>query len=171
MLCISSIPLIPAFIPQTPWRSSPKKKQDQHTKRYERSQYDPIPPPLRPNPIDQPINPRHLARRPGNSPINARQRLPLHAKPLIDRIRLAEHTIHHIVTVVDPAPLLQHVLGLCLGGVGGAVGVDVGADVGEEVLAVAGLRDGRSEALELAFVVEENVAVAREVVLFEGGGC
>lgn len=43
--------------------------------------------------------------------------------------------------------------------------------MGEEVLAVTGLGDGRSEALELALVVEEDFAVAREVVLFESGGC
>jgi hypothetical protein len=75
------------------------------------------------------------------------------------------------VAVIDPPPFLQHVLGLCFGGVGGTVGVDVGADVGEKVLSVTGLRDGGSEAFELALVVEEDFAVAGEVVLFKGRGC
>ncbi len=75
------------------------------------------------------------------------------------------------MTIVNPPPFLQHVLGLCFGGVRGAVGVDVGADVGEEVLAVTGLGDGRLEALELALMVEQDFAVAGEVVLLERGGC
>lgn len=75
------------------------------------------------------------------------------------------------MTIIDPPPFLQHVLCLCFGRVGGAVGIDIGADVGEEVLAVAGLGDGRSEAFELALVVEKDFAVAGEVILFEGGGC
>jgi hypothetical protein len=39
------------------------------------------------------------------------------------------------------------------------------------VLAVAGLGDRGSEAFELTLVVEEDFAVAGEVVLFEGRGC
>jgi hypothetical protein len=151
-----------------PW--SPEEEQYQHTQRNKTRQNNAIPPPLRPNPIDQPINPRHLTRRPNNPTINTRQRLPLHAKRLVHGIGLAEHTIHHVVAVVDAAALLQHVLGLGFSGVGAAVGVDVGAHVGEEVLAVAGLGDAGLEAFELAFVVEEHFAVAGEVVLLEGGG-
>ena len=39
------------------------------------------------------------------------------------------------------------------------------------MLAVPGLRDGRFETLELALVVEEDFAVAGEVVLFKSRGC
>lgn len=74
------------------------------------------------------------------------------------------------MTVVNPPALLQHVLGLFVGRVRGAVGIDVGAHVGEQVLAVAGFGDGGAQALEFALVVGEDVAVAGEVVLFEGGG-
>lgn len=74
------------------------------------------------------------------------------------------------MTVVDAPSLVEHVFRLGGFGVRGAVGVDVGADVGEQVRSVAGVGDGGAEAGELAAVVEEDLAVAGEVVLFEGGG-
>lgn len=93
------------------------------------------------------IHPRNLTRSPHNSPINTRQSLSLQPKILINRVRLTQHPIHHGMALIDPPPLLEHVVRLCSGGVGGAVGVDVGADVGEEVCAVAGLGDGGGEAV------------------------
>jgi hypothetical protein len=70
------------------------------------------------------------------------------------------------VAVVDAPPLVEHVFCFGCGGVAGAVGVDVGADSGEEVRTGAGVGDGGFEAVELAAVVEEDFAVAGEVVLF-----
>jgi hypothetical protein len=39
------------------------------------------------------------------------------------------------------------------------------------MLSIAGLGDGRLEAFELALVVEQDLTVAREVVLFQRGRC
>ena len=39
------------------------------------------------------------------------------------------------------------------------------------MLPVAGFGDGGAQAFELALVLEQDFAVAEEVVLFEGGGC
>ena len=77
------------------------------------------------------------------------------------------------MAIIQPRPLGQHVLRLGGGGVlavGRVEGGDVGADVGEEVEAVAGGGDRRAEAGELAAVVGEDFAVAREVGVFQGGG-
>ena len=52
-----------------------------------------------------------------------------------------------------------------------AVGIDVVANGGKKVYAGASIRDGGTQAGELAPVVEEDFAVAGEVGLFEGGGC
>ena len=50
------------------------------------------------------------------------------------------------------------------------VGVDVGADVGEEVGAVAGGGDMSVVAGVFGGMFAEEVTVAGEVVLFQGGG-
>lgn len=92
------------------------------------------------------IHPGNLTRSPNYPPIDTCQRLPLQPKVLINRIRLTQHPIHHGMALIDPPPLLEHVVCLSGGRVGGAVGIDVGADVGEEVCAVAGLGDGGGEA-------------------------
>jgi hypothetical protein len=141
-------------------------EEHEQTKRNERPQHNSIPPLLRPNPPNQPIDPRNLAHHPNDPPIDARQHLPLHPKTLIDRVRLTQHAIRHIMAVIDASPLVEHVFCFGCGGIAGAVGVDVGADGGEEVRAGAGVGDGGFEAVELAAVVEEDLAVAGEVVLF-----
>ena len=71
---------------------------------------------------------------------------------------------------IDPIPLIEHVIRFGVGRVGGAVGGDVGADGGEEIGALAGVGDGGFEADEFVAVVEEDFAVAGQVVGFEGGG-
>ena len=67
---------------------------------------------------------------------------------------------------IDSTPLVKHVVCLRVRGVRVAVSGDVGADGGEEVGALAGVGDGGFEAEELAAVVEEDFAVAGEVVGF-----
>jgi hypothetical protein len=153
---------------KTPAPRSPEKEQDQHTQGNKTRQNNPIPPPLGPNPINQPINARHLTRRPDNAAIDTGQGLALDGKGLVDGIGLTEHAVHHVVAVVDAAALLQHVVGLGrLGRVGAAVGVDVGAHVREQVLALPRFRDGAPQPLQLALVLLEYLAVPREVVLFQ----
>lgn len=149
---------------------SPEIEEHQATKRDKASQYNPIPPLLRPYPPKQTINPRNLTRSAHNPPINTRQRLPLRPKVFVHRIRLAQHPIGHAVTIIDAPALVEHVFRLGGFRVRGAVSVDVGADVGEQVGSVAGVGDGGAEAGELAPVVEEDFAVPGEVVLFERGG-
>ena len=71
---------------------------------------------------------------------------------------------------VDPVALIEHVVRLGVGGVRIPVGGDVGADVGEEVGALAGVAYGGFQPEELAAVVEEDLAVAGQVVGFQGRG-
>ena len=76
------------------------------------------------------------------------------------------------MTTFNPPSLVQHIIRLCVDGVlgGVAVGVDVVANGAEEVHAGAGVSEGGAEAGEFAAVVEEDLAVSGEIVLFEGGG-
>ncbi|KAL8756907.1 MAG: hypothetical protein Q9199_002592 [Rusavskia elegans] len=129
-------------------RISHKIQKHQHTKRHKPRHHKPIPSLLRPNPPNQPIDPRHLPRRPHNPPLHIPQHLPLHAKLLVNRIRLTEHTIRHAVTSIDATAFVEHVVCFCGFGVGGMVGGDVGADGGEEVGALAGVGYGGAEAGE-----------------------
>ena len=107
---------------------SHKPKQQQKTQRNKTPQYNPVPPLLRPNPPNQTIKPRYLTSRPNNPPINARQRLPLRPKTLIDRIRLTQHPVRNAMAPVDPIPLVKHVVCLGVFGVRVAVSGNVGAD-------------------------------------------
>lgn len=111
--------------------TSPKQQQHQETNPNKHPQNNRIPPPLRPNLPNQRIHARNLTRRRDNPPINIRQCLALQPKILINRIRLAQHPVHHRMALVDMAPFLEHVIGLGGARVGGTVGIDVGADVGE----------------------------------------
>ena len=149
---------------------SHKPQKQQKTKRDKTPQYNAIPPLLRPNPPNQTIKPGNLTRRPHDPPIDTRQRLPLRAETLIDRIRLTQHPIRNTMAPVDPIPLLEHVVRLGVGGVRIPVGGDVGADGGEEIGALAGIVYGGFQPDELAAVVEEDFAVAGQVVGFEGRG-
>ena len=74
------------------------------------------------------------------------------------------------MAVVDAPPLVEHVVGLGGLRVRAAVGGYVGPDSRQQVGAVAGGGDGGAQPGELAPVVEQDLAVAREVVLLEGGG-
>ena len=67
---------------------------------------------------------------------------------------------------VDPVPLVKHVVCFRVFGVGTPVGGDVGADVREEVGALAGIAYAGFEAERFTPVVEEDLAVAGEVVGF-----
>lgn len=91
----------------------------------------------------------------------------------MDGIGLAEDTVGHVVAVVDARALTEHVLGfrslwvLLLVAV---VLVDVGADIGQEVGPVAGLRQSRAEADEVALVLGVLFAEEGKIVLLESGG-
>lgn len=120
-----------------PHTTSPEKQQHQEAKANKRPQNNRIAPPSRPNLPNQRIHPRHLTSRTHNAPVDTRQRLALQPKVLVNRIRLAQHPVHHIMALIDPTPLLEHVVCFRLARVGSAVGVDIGADVGKEVGSIA----------------------------------
>ena len=115
-------------------------KQHQETEPNETSQDNRIPPLLGPDLAHQIVHAGHLAGCADNATIDARQIFALDPEILVDGVGLAKHAVHHIVAVVDPPALLEHVV--CFGGAGVriAVGVDVGADIGEQIGAVARLR-------------------------------
>lgn len=121
-----------------PANASPKPKQHETANCNEAAQDNPVSPLLRPNPLHQPVDPGYLCRRACNPPLDAAQALSLQRETLIDGVCLAQHSVRHVVAVVQPPSLVEHVV--CFGGFGVvacAVGVDVGAYVGEEVCAVA----------------------------------
>ena len=64
------------------------------------------------------------------------------------------------MTVVDPPPLIEHIVCFCVCGVAVAVGGDVGSDVGEEVGALTGVIYLGAQMREFTAVVEEDFAVA-----------
>lgn len=101
---------------------------------------------------------------------------PLLGQPIIDLIRPTNDTIDRTQTILQPAPLPQHILlllhlgGAVAAGVAGVVGVEVFADGGEEGGARAGGGDGAVDAGVFAAVFGEDFAVAEEVLEFGGGG-
>ena len=144
-------------------------QEEQAAKCHETPQNDTVPPLLRSDPAYQSIDPWHLTRDTDDTPVDTRQRLPLHAKALVDGICLGQDTVDDAVAVVQSSSLGQHVLCLGVGGVGGAVRVDVRTDVGEEMLAVASFGDGGPQAAQLGAVFGEDLAVSRQVRLLERG--
>lgn len=150
---------------------SPKEEQRQTAKRNEQTQNNPIPPLLTPNPPHQPIDPRNLRCRSRDPALDTRQALPLQPEILIHRIRLTQHAIRHIMTVIDPPSLIQHILRLGLLGVRSRpVRAYVRAHVAEEVGAVTCLLKRGFEARELGAVLLEDLAMAGEIGGFQGGG-
>lgn len=142
-------------------------QQHQETKPNKDAQDNAVPPFLRSDPPNQTVDPRHLARGADHPPIDARQRLPLHAEAFLHRIGRAQHPVHHAVAVVDPPPLVQHVFLLRGGRVRVAVRGDVGPHAREQVRPVPGLDDAGSQPPILVSMVEQDLAVSRQVVLFQ----
>ena len=67
------------------------------------------------------------------------------AKALVDGIGLAEHAVGHVMAVVNPPPLVQHVLLLGRARVillRRPIGGDVGTHIGQQVGAGTGFLDG-----------------------------
>lgn len=85
------------------------------------------------------VHARHAAGSTDNAPVDICNSFTLNPKVLIDSVCLAQHSVDHVMAVVDSAPLFEHVVGLRGSGVRCAVGIDVGADIGEEVRTVARL--------------------------------
>lgn len=146
-------------------------KQHQETESNEAAQDDSISSLLRPDLGHEVVHTRDLTGRTNNAPINAGESFSLHAKVLVNCICLAEHTVHHIVAVLDPTAFLEHVFSLSGTGVRCAVCINVGAHIGEKVGAVACLGDCGVQPLELAAVVLKNFTVAGEITLFQSGRC
>jgi hypothetical protein len=92
--------VVPKLHALQPCSASLKVQKQQETQRNEHAQYDGIPPLLGTNPINQIIDAGKLRRGIGDAPINARQRLPLQRKTVIDRIRLAQHTICDLMAII-----------------------------------------------------------------------
>lgn len=90
-----------------------------------------VSPPLRPNLPDQRIHSRHLTSGSNNTPINTGQRLALKPEVLVDGVCLAQDAVYHIMALVDPTPLLEHIVGFGGGGIRRPVGIDIGADISE----------------------------------------
>lgn len=88
---------------------------------------------------------------------------------VVDGIGLAQHAVRHVVAVVDAISLLEHVLGLGSFGVVGSVLIDIGPHIGQEVGPVAGLLEGRAQAIQISLVGGKLLAEEGEVVLFESG--
>lgn len=111
---------------------SPEPQQYQEAYSDEGAEYDTVPSLLAPNSLHQAIDARYLCCSSRNPPLNADQALPLQTEALIDSIRLAEHTVGHVVGAIQPVSFLQHVLGLLSFRVlGDSIGGDVLADIGE----------------------------------------
>ena len=145
-------------------------QQHQEAEPNETSQDNRIPPLLGSDLPHQIVHSGHLAGRADNPAVDACQSFTLDPEVLVDGIGLAEYAVHHVMTVVDPPALLEHVVCLSCAGIRCAVGINIGADIGEKVGAVARLRHGGRQALQLAAVVLKDFTVAGEVVLFQGGG-
>ena len=148
---------------QPPSQHSRKEPKDYKAKSDEATQDEAIPPLLIPDPLDQAIDSRNLTSGADNPAIDIGQRLPLEAKVFVNGIGLAQDAVGHAVAVVDTAPLLQHVFGLCVLRILAAVGVDVAAHVGQEVCAVARRAQLRLESVQLLAMLRQNLPVAREV--------
>lgn len=89
----------------------------------------PIPSLFCTDPAHQVIQPGHQTRRARDAAIDARQRLALQTKTLIDSIRLAQHAVDHVVTVIDAPALLQHVFSFGSFWIRSVVGIDIRAYV------------------------------------------
>lgn len=109
-----------------------------------------------------------MTRRADDPPVDVGQRFSLQAEALVDGVSLAQDAVDHVMTVVDTAALVEHVVRLSSFGVVGSVGVNVGANVREEVRAVAGVGNERPDAGQFPTVVKQNLTMSREVVLFQG---
>lgn len=101
-----------------------------------------------------------MTRRTDDSAIDTRQRLPLQAKVLVDRVSLTQDAIDHVVTIIDPTPLIQHVIRLGGLGIVGTVCVDVGSYVRQQVGTVASLGDERADPSQFSAVVEKDLAMS-----------
>lgn len=146
-------------------------KQHQETEPDEASQNNSISSLLRPDLGHKVVHTRDLTGSTDNTPIDAGESFTLHAKVLVNCIRLAEDAVHHIVAVLDPAAFLEHVFSLSGTGIRCAVGINVGAHIREKVGTVACLGDGGVQSLKLAAVVLKNFTVAGEITLFQSGRC
>lgn len=103
----------------------PEVKNHQKTKPNETAQDNRIPPLLGPDFAHQVVHTRYLTGSANNTTVNAREGLTLHAEVLINGISLAQHAVNHIVTVVNAATLLEHVLLFSCTWVRCAIGVNV----------------------------------------------
>jgi hypothetical protein len=92
-------------------RSSHKVQEHQDTKRNECAHNNSVPPLLRRYPPYQAVQAWHLTCRSCYPPVNTRQCFSLQPKALVHSIRLAEHTIRHVVAVIYPRSLVQHIFG------------------------------------------------------------
>lgn len=79
---------------------SQKVQKHQAAERNEAPQDYAIPPLLRPNSRHQPINARDLSYYSSDSPSDTLQLLPLQSKAFVHSIRLRQHAIRHVVTIV-----------------------------------------------------------------------
>lgn len=68
---------------------------------------------LVPNFAHQAVDPRYLTGSSNYSSVDTCQSFPLQAKVLVDSICLTENSVGHVVTVVYPAALIQHILCFC----------------------------------------------------------
>lgn len=160
--------------------SSNEPPEQKEAKGDKRAHDDAVPPLLGRDTPNKRVDARHLARRQRDPPVDVGQRLALDAKVLVDRVRLAEDAVHHVVAVVDAAALAQHVLGLgCLARQpttlspvsACTVRVDVVADVRHQVDAVARMVELHLEAAQVAAVLLVLLAQQRQVILLDGRGC
>ena len=116
-----------------------EEEENNKTERNKASHDNPVPPLLCRYPSDQRIDPRYLACRVRNPPIDTRQGFTLQIKVVINCVRLAENTVHHIVAIVDTIALFQHVISLGSFRVVLAVFIDIRADIGQKVRPIARL--------------------------------
>lgn len=79
---------------------------------------------------------------------------------LVDRIRLRQYAIYHVVALVQTGSFLQHILRFGFGWVGCSKGVDVGSNVCEEVLPVASLGDGGLQTPEFLTMLTQDFTMA-----------
>lgn len=157
------------MIPPSTSPPSHEEEEEKETKGNKAPHNNTISPLPRRYSVNQGIHPRYPTRSHCNPSINTRQRLPLHEKAIIDRVRLAQHAIHHVVATVNVVPLIEHVLRLRRLGIIRAVVADVGLHIGEEIGLVASLLQRSTEAVEIASVGGELFAQEGKIVLLEGG--
>lgn len=108
---------------------SSQKQEHQKAKTDEGPQDQRISPSFRPNLAHQSIHTGNLARCADNASIDTGERLTLETEILMNGIRLAEHTVYHIMTAVDVPSFFKHVVRLCLRRVRSPIRIDVGANI------------------------------------------